>query len=59
MMNSGIMNSLNKKISNDYQSQIEQFKKSHLPRMFNNQNNNNKNIKTMNFKNNNTKDNNK
>ena len=59
MMNSGIMNSLNKKISNDYQTQIEQFKKNHLPRMFNNQNNNNKNIKTINFKNNNTKDNNK
>jgi hypothetical protein len=39
MMNSGIMNSLNKKFNNDYQNQIEQFKKSHLPMMFNNQNN--------------------
>ena len=39
MMNSGIMNSLNKKFNNDYQKQIEQFKKSHLPMMFNNQNN--------------------
>ena len=39
MMSSSIVNSLNKKFNNDYQSQIEQFKKSHLPMMFNNQNN--------------------
>ena len=38
MMNSGIVNSLNKKINGDYQNQIEQFKKSHLPMMFDNQN---------------------
>jgi hypothetical protein len=37
MMNNGIMNSLNEKFNNDYQSQIEQFKKGHLPMMFNNQ----------------------
>ena len=43
MMNSGIMTNLNKKINNDYQTQIEQFKKSHLPMMFNNQKQNNKN----------------
>ena len=36
MMNSGIVNSLNKKFSRDYQNQIEQFKKSHLPMMFDN-----------------------
>ena len=35
-MNSGIVNSLNKKFSRDYQNQIEQFKKSHLPMMFDN-----------------------
>ena len=40
MMNSGIVNSLNKKFNRDYQNQIEQFKKSHLPIMFDNQNNN-------------------
>ena len=39
MMNSGIVNSLNKKFNSDYQSQIEQFKKSHLPMMFDSQNN--------------------
>ena len=44
MMNSDIMNSLNEKFNNDYQSQIEQFKKSHLPMMFNNQNNKFKNM---------------
>ena len=38
MMNSGIVNSLNKKFNRDYQNQIEQFKKSHLPMMFDNQN---------------------
>ena len=38
MMNSGILNSLNKKFNSDYQNQIEQFKKSHLPMMFNNLN---------------------
>ena len=40
MMNSGIVNSLNKNFNHDYQNQIEQFKKSHLPMMFNNQVNN-------------------
>ena len=44
MMSSDIMNSLNEKFNNDYQSQIEQFKKSHLPMMFNNQNNKFKNM---------------
>ena len=45
MMNTGIMTSLNEKFNNDYQNQIEQFKKSHLPMMFNNnQNNKNKNF---------------
>ena len=39
MMNSGIVNSLNQKLNNDYQNQIEQFKKSHLPMIFNSQNN--------------------
>lgn len=39
MMNSGIVNSLNKKFNRDYQNQIEQFKKSHLPMMFDNQSN--------------------
>ena len=39
MMNSGIVNSLNKKFNRDYQNQIEQFKKSHLPMMFENQSN--------------------
>ena len=39
MMNSGIVNSLNKKFSRDYQNQIEQFKKSHLPMMFDNNQN--------------------
>ena len=29
MMNTGIMNSLNKKFNNEYQNQIEQFKKNH------------------------------
>ena len=38
MMNSGIVNSLNKKFNRDYQNQIEQFKKGHLPMMFDNQN---------------------
>ena len=37
MMNSGIVNSLNKKFNRDYQNQIEQFKKSHLPMMFDSQ----------------------
>ena len=41
MMNSGIVNSLNKNFNHDYQNQIEQFKKSHLPMMFNSQANNN------------------
>ena len=36
MMNSGIVNSLNKKFNRDYQNQIEQFKKSHLPKVFDN-----------------------
>ena len=53
-MNSGIVNSLNKKFNNDYQNQIEQFKKSHLPMMFNNPNNN-KGSKNMLFNNNNDK----
>ena len=39
MMNSNIVNSLNKKFNSEYQKQIEQFKKGHLPMMFNNQNN--------------------
>ena len=39
MMNSGIINSLNKKFSRDFQNQIEQFKKSHLPMMFDNNQN--------------------
>ena len=41
MMNSGIVNSLNKKFNRDYQNQIEQFKKSHLPMMFDNKGGNN------------------
>ena len=49
-MNTGIMNSLNKKFNNEYQNQIEQFKKSHLPMMFNIQNN--KTDKTLNLNNN-------
>ena len=40
MMNSSIVNSLNTKFNSDYHNHIEQFKKSHLPRMFNIQNNN-------------------
>ena len=51
MMNSGIINTLNKKFSNDYQNQLELFKKSHLPMMFNNQNNSRVN-KTTNLNNN-------
>ena len=51
MMNTGIMNSLTKKINNEYQNQIEQFKKSHLPMVFNPQNNNKTN-KTLNSNNN-------
>ena len=43
MMNLNIVNSLNKKFNNDYQNQIEQFKKSHLPMMFNSQTNNKSN----------------
>ena len=43
MMNLNIVNSLNKKFNNDYQTQIEQFKKSHLPMMFNSQTNNKSN----------------
>jgi hypothetical protein len=54
MMNSGIMNSLNKKFNNDYQTQIKQFKKSSLSIMFNQQNNN-KNGKTINMNENNDK----
>ena len=54
MMNSGIMNSLNKKFNNDYQTQIKQFKKSSLSIMFNQQNNN-KNSKTANMSENNDK----
>ena len=54
MMNSGIMNSLNKKFNNDYQTQIKQFKKSSLSIMFNQQNNN-KNSKTANMNENNDK----
>ena len=50
MMNSGILNSLNKKLNSDYQNQIEQFKKSHLPMMFNNLNS--KTSKTINLSNN-------
>ena len=50
MMSSSIVNSLNKKFNNDYQNQIEQFKKSHLPMMFNNQIN--KGNKPFNFNNN-------
>ena len=53
MMNTGILNSLNKKFNNDYQNQIQQFKKSHLPMMFNNQNS--KTSKTINIGNNNDK----
>ena len=54
MMNSGIMNSLNKKFNNDYQTQIKQFKKSSLSIMFNQQNNS-KNGKTVNMNENNDK----
>ena len=54
MMNTGIINSLNKKFNSDYQNQIEQFKKSQLPMMFNNQNNN-KISKFINFNNNTNK----
>ena len=54
MMNSGIMNSLNKKFNNDYQTQIKQFKKSSLSIMFNQQNIN-KNGKTVNMNENNDK----
>lgn len=54
MMNNGILNSLNKKFNNDYQTQIEQFKKNHLPMMFINQNNNKIN-KLMSFNNNTNK----
>lgn len=54
MMNSGIMNSLNKKFNNDYQTQIKQFKKSSLSIMFNQQNNS-KNGKTANMNENNDK----
>ena len=54
MMNSGIMNSLNKKFNNDYQTQIKQFKKSSLSIMFNQQNNS-KNGKTVNINENNDK----
>ena len=50
MMNTGILNSLNKKFNNEYQNQIEQFKKGHLPMMFNIQNN--KTSKTLNSNNN-------
>ena len=53
MMNSGIMTNLNKKINNDYHTQIEQFKKSHLPMMFNNQKQNNRTNITSNSNNNN------
>ncbi len=55
MMNYDIINGLNQKLKNDYQSQIEQFKKSHLPMMLNNQNNKMKNK----YLDNNTIDNNK
>ena len=54
MMNPGIINSLNKKFNNDYQTQIKQFKKSSLSIMFNQQNNN-KNSKTANMNENNDK----
>ena len=40
MMNTGIMNSLNKKFNNDYQNQIKLFKKSQLSIMFNKQSDN-------------------
>ena len=60
MMNPGIMTNFNKNINSDYHSQIEQFKKSHLPMMFNNNNNQNQNNKkNINSNNNNNKDNNK
>jgi len=55
MMNTGIMNSLNKKFNNEYQNQIEQFKKNHLPMMFNIQNNN-KTTKNVNLNNDNNSD---
>ena len=55
MMNTGIMNSLNKKFNNEYQNQIEQFKKNHLPMMFNIQNNK-KTTKNVNLNNNNNSD---
>ena len=54
MMNPGIINSLNKKFNNDYQTQIKQFKKSSLSIMFNQQNNN-KNAKIANINENNDK----
>ena len=54
MMNPGIINSLNKKFNNDYQTQIKQFKKSSLSIMFNQQNNS-KNSKIANMNENNDK----
>ena len=56
MMNSGIINSLNKKFNNEYQNQIEIFKKSHLPMMFINPNNSKVN-KTANLNGNNNEKN--
>lgn len=52
MMNSGIFNNLSKKFSNDYQTQLKQYKNNYLPIMFNNSNkNNDKNSKTINSSN--------
>ena len=55
MMNSNIVNSLNKKFNNDYQNQIEQFKKSHLPMMFNSQNDDKNKLRSHSFNNRNNK----
>jgi len=46
MMNSGLINSLNKKFTNDLQNQIQQFKKNNLPMMFSNIQNKNNNLST-------------
>lgn len=52
MMNTGIFNSLSKKLTNDYQTQLKQYKNNYLPIMFNNYNkNHDKNSKTINFSN--------
>ena len=42
MMNSGFVSSLNKKLINEYQNRIKQFKNSYLPMVFNSSNKKNK-----------------